>query len=339
MKKALTHSELNNVLIENMVEFLTIAQDSPDMEEQERSYVNNDLDYIEVAFFGKQPDGENQWSIHETGETINFEQAFNLLVTRINNSCFINSTDSIEESEIEREEEFGTHKVEFEYEGEQISFEIKPTAEDWWTGVEVKTEKSEFYFEVNYDVDYNTIAIYLKIDGDTIHSQIINPNLTKYDENIDGQFDNDEESKIDLFESSHLLPVKVQEVINRYGELDEPTYDNCEAMLKELEPLGYTFGYELDATPYDLRPIEQSVSLKLIADILNAYFGKSVFEYDQSWLRVQNITNRYERNDITLTYDKDTSYYQITLTGIKTNPETSLVAINQIISLYDNKTN
>jgi hypothetical protein len=331
MKKALTHSELNNVLIENMVEYLTIAQDSPNISEKEKAWIEDDLDMIEVAFFGKEPDGDRQNEIQKSGETINFEQAFNLLVTRINNSCFVEN--SIEESE------FGTHKVEFEYEGEQISFEIKPTAEDWWEGVEVKTEKSEFYFEVNYDEDYNAIAVYLTIDGDTIHSQEIKPNLNKYDEDIDGQFDNDEESEIDLFESSHLLPAEVQEVINRYGELDEPTYDNCEAMLKELEPLGFSFEYELDAIPYDLRPIEKSESLKLIADILNAYFGKSVFEYDQSWPRVQNIVNRYERNDITLTYEEDTADYQITLTGIKTNPATSLVAINQIISLYDNKTN
>lgn len=150
--------------------------------------------------------------------------------------------------------------------------------------------------------------------------------------NADTTFEN---LGIDLFENSHLLPAEVQEVINRYGELDEPTYNNCEAMLKELEPLGYTFDYELDAIPYDLRPIRSNESLKLIADILNAYYGKSVFEYDKTWPRVQNTINRYERNDITLTYNEDTNEYQVTLTGIKTNPITSLVAINQIIELYD----
>ena len=177
MKKALTHSELNNVLIEQLVKFLTIAYESADLAEKERGFINDDLDTINVAYFGNEPDGDNQWSIKESGLELTFAMAFSILTTRIENSCFVFEIEKSEtdETERQRESEFGTHKVEFEYKGEKVSFEIKPDAEDYWEYIDVKTEKSEYNFKVNYDVEYNHIAVYLEIDGETIHHQEITP--------------------------------------------------------------------------------------------------------------------------------------------------------------------
>ena len=244
MKKAIFTTEENQKqVIQCLLDYLTKAQVHPEMSEKEKAWIEDDYNMVRVAYFKDTPDGDNQWSIKESNLTLSFAMAFSILTTRIENSCFVfeiekdTEKSEIDEAEIEREAEFGTHKIEFEYKGERISLEIKPTSEDWWDYIDVKTEKSEYNFKVNFDIDYNHIAVYLEIDGDTIHSQPI---------------------IIDLFENSHLLPVEVKSVIDRYGELDEPTYDNCEAMLKELEPLGYTFDYELDAIPYDLRPIEKS---------------------------------------------------------------------------------
>ena len=59
----------------------------------------------------------------------------------------------------------------------------------------------------------------------------------------------------DLFETPEKLPVKVQEVLDRYS-LEDETYENCENMLKEVEKLGYTFDYYLDAVPFDLRKVK-----------------------------------------------------------------------------------
>jgi hypothetical protein len=56
----------------------------------------------------------------------------------------------------------------------------------------------------------------------------------------------------DMFEHSESLPSEVQEVLQKYAEADE-TYENCANMLAEMEVLGYTFEYYLDATPYFLR--------------------------------------------------------------------------------------
>jgi len=59
----------------------------------------------------------------------------------------------------------------------------------------------------------------------------------------------------DLFENIESLPTEVQEVLNRYSGEDE-TYENAEALLSELQPLGYTFEYGLDAVPYGLKKVE-----------------------------------------------------------------------------------
>jgi hypothetical protein len=62
--------------------------------------------------------------------------------------------------------------------------------------------------------------------------------------------------KKDLFNTPEKLPIEVQNVLNKYGEIE--TYDQCKAMLKELTKLGYTFEYYLDAQPYDLQKIKST---------------------------------------------------------------------------------
>jgi len=57
----------------------------------------------------------------------------------------------------------------------------------------------------------------------------------------------------DLFEIYETLPQEVQDVIEKYGEVD--TYTQCNNMLKELTALGYTFDYYLDAVPFNLQKI------------------------------------------------------------------------------------
>lgn len=58
---------------------------------------------------------------------------------------------------------------------------------------------------------------------------------------------------MDLLANYETLPTEVKDIINSFN--DDFTYDNCERLLAELKPLGYTFDYGLDATPYDLRKI------------------------------------------------------------------------------------
>jgi len=60
----------------------------------------------------------------------------------------------------------------------------------------------------------------------------------------------------DLFNNIESLPQDVQSVLEKYQEDWEDTYENCANMQDELEELGYTFDYYLDATPYNLRKME-----------------------------------------------------------------------------------
>jgi hypothetical protein len=48
------------------------------------------------------------------------------------------------------------------------------------------------------------------------------------------------------------LPIQVQEVLGTYDE-DKDGYKECERLLTEVEKLGYTFEYYLDAIPFNFR--------------------------------------------------------------------------------------
>jgi len=61
-------------------------------------------------------------------------------------------------------------------------------------------------------------------------------------------------TNIDFFERPELLPKKVRNIIDNFGDCD--TYMLSDKLLKKLNKLGYTFDYYLDATPYNLRKIK-----------------------------------------------------------------------------------
>ena len=92
---------------------------------------------------------------------------------------------------------------------------------------------------------------------------------------------------VDLFEEMDNLPEEVQAVLRKYSTEDE-TYTNAESMLSELESLGYTFEYGLDAVPYNLRKIDISEDNSPedveIADFLNQqkYEAQMVMTCDDS---------------------------------------------------------
>ena len=62
----------------------------------------------------------------------------------------------------------------------------------------------------------------------------------------------------DLFETPELIPNDVQAILETFNE-DADDYQELDRLLAELEPLGYTFDYYLDAEPYGLRPIDMEL--------------------------------------------------------------------------------
>jgi hypothetical protein len=65
-----------------------------------------------------------------------------------------------------------------------------------------------------------------------------------------------ENEEIDLFEDYENLPQEVNDIIAKYP--DGLTYPECEEFIKELEKVGYTCDYGLDAVPYGLKKIENT---------------------------------------------------------------------------------
>ena len=63
---------------------------------------------------------------------------------------------------------------------------------------------------------------------------------------------------VDLFECPDLIPPDLKAITNKWNQISIEsglTYDNCEEFLKEVEEVGYTFDFYLDAEPYGLRKI------------------------------------------------------------------------------------
>lgn len=63
---------------------------------------------------------------------------------------------------------------------------------------------------------------------------------------------------MDLFENYNQLPEELQAVLNKWQQKEANIgldYKDCKAFQEECEAVGYTFDYQLDAQPFDLRPI------------------------------------------------------------------------------------
>ncbi len=63
------------------------------------------------------------------------------------------------------------------------------------------------------------------------------------------------EEEDDLFSQPELIPENIQEIFDRYYEQygEEMEYSDTERMQKEVEAEGYTFDFDLDNVPYNLR--------------------------------------------------------------------------------------
>jgi hypothetical protein len=59
----------------------------------------------------------------------------------------------------------------------------------------------------------------------------------------------------DLFETPELIPQDVQAILETFNEDTPNTYEELNRLTNELEAIGYTFDYYLDAEPYGLRPV------------------------------------------------------------------------------------
>lgn len=59
----------------------------------------------------------------------------------------------------------------------------------------------------------------------------------------------------DLFDNYDLQPSELKNIISKYSISEDMTYIQLQALLEEVNNIGYTFDYGLDGVPYGLRPI------------------------------------------------------------------------------------
>ena len=64
---------------------------------------------------------------------------------------------------------------------------------------------------------------------------------------------------LDLFETPELIPSEVQAVLDTFND-GANEYLELDRIVCELEMIGYTFDFYLDAEPYGLRPVGMELS-------------------------------------------------------------------------------
>jgi hypothetical protein len=58
--------------------------------------------------------------------------------------------------------------------------------------------------------------------------------------------------KLDLFDIYEMQPDNLKKIVEAY-EMEDNGYDEVKMFLGEVEAIGYTFDYGLDAVPFNLR--------------------------------------------------------------------------------------
>ena len=117
--------------------------------------------------------------------------------------------------------------------------------------------------------------IWIEIEGGNImhiasteHIDIVIRDLDLRDENgvpaesqrdPDSLVDEDGNVEFDLFGLLEELPEELQAICKEFSLESELTYEQCSQFLNLIEAHGYTFDYGLEAEPFDLRKIKNSV--------------------------------------------------------------------------------
>jgi hypothetical protein len=142
-------------------------------------------------------------------------------------------------------------------------------------GVKVEKEHRDLYLELNKRL--KSEGIKMPMSENEFYERIAKAHvneredyyvlLKKYVENE--KMSGGGEAEYDYFEDYDALPNEVRLILDKYSN-EDGEYSTLEEMKLELEPLGYTFDYDLDAVPYNLRKIK-SVSVESDEDEIEPF--------------------------------------------------------------------
>jgi hypothetical protein len=135
----------------------------------------------------------------------------------------------------------------------------------------------------------------------------------RYDE-IEGQdsiFAHGGTIYVDLFEYRDEMPYKVKVIVDRYEDEygEDITYEALLQMQEDMENVGYTFDYGLDAIPYGLRPI--GVEITQLRDYDDDYADGGMMASGGATFndKVKSISKRLDKTKVPLKYRKEYGKY------------------------------
>jgi len=117
----------------------------------------------------------------------------------------------------------------------------------------------------------------------------------------------------DLFDTPELIPNEVQSILDKYA-LDDCDYMVCRQLQDELEYVGYTIDWGLDAEPFNLRPIlhtfiafcrETSQSYSFVFIVKDTERLKAVFDEFEQLVPFRKWYYEIQRNDGMIFIDID----------------------------------
>lgn len=155
-----------------------------------------------------------------------------------------------------------------------------------------------------------------------------------------GDVSGDYDPEKDLFLKYETLPDDVKAILDKYSE-EDATYESLAAMTNELEPLGYTFDYYLDAEPYNLRKITMANGGAVEGEYKYAMtirpFGIGTYpnKPEYGFLRWEEGKNNYG----VLVYSKPLSEYEIDHASLEPITETIPFDGKQVFHYEDYKAN
>lgn len=140
------------------------------------------------------------------------------------------------------------------------------TAEDIWNNLS-KSQRSHFLYDHAEEIEEYRGEEY----GELTSKEIVkayNSDWNDLDKNIKNRFANHtregqyehggetDEEGVDLFEDYDDQPQEVQDILEKY-DFEDADYQTLKKLKIELNAIGYTFDYDMDGSPYDLRKIGQ----------------------------------------------------------------------------------
>jgi hypothetical protein len=114
----------------------------------------------------------------------------------------------------------------------------------------------------------------------------------------------------DLFETPELLPDNIKAILDSF-DCETLSYQDCETMLAEMEKLGYTFEFGLDAVPFNLRISEIYLFDDWVGNMLNSsdYSETEILSFEEHY---QNLLTFEENTNLFIDWQSENSENVIT---------------------------